>query len=86
MITNRIRIIGAASGVGSPEPEGLSVREVRQGLRRLAGTRGLRLLEIAEYSPDRDRHGITARLISELIGEILPQLTRPPRSSAPARH
>lgn len=85
MSTNRIRIIGAASGVGSPEPEGLSVREVRQGLRRLAGTRGLRLLEIAEYSPDRDRHGV-ARLISELIGEVLPQLTRPPRPSAPVRH
>ena len=86
MTTNRIRIIGAASGVGSPEPEGLSVREVRLGLHRLAGTPGLRALEIVEYNPDRDRHGITARLISELIGEILPQLTRPPRSSAPARH
>lgn len=75
-----------APGVGSPEPEGLSVREVRLGLHRLAGTPGLRALEIVEYNPDRDRHGITARLISELIGEILPQLTRPPRSSAPARH
>lgn len=86
MTTNRIRIIGAASSVGSPEPEGLSVWEVRQGFCSRAGTRGLCALEVAEFNPDRDRHGVTARLISELIGKVLPQLTRPPRSSAPVRY
>lgn len=71
-----------APGVGSPEPEGLSALDVRRGLRRLAGVPGLRALEIVEYNPDRDRDGRTARLIADLIGDALPQLTRQPGSSA----
>lgn len=73
-----------APGVGSPEPDGLSAREAHLGLQRLAAVPGLRALEIVEYNPDRDRHGVTARLIAGLIDAILPQLTRPPRPSAPA--
>ena len=73
-----------APGVGSPEPDGLSAREAHLGLQRLAAVHGLRALDIVEYNPDRDRHGVTARLIAELIDAILPQLTRPPRPSAPA--
>jgi arginase len=61
-----------APGVGSPEPDGLVVREVLGGLRRISGIPGLKALEIVEYNPDRDRHGTTAGLISDLIGEILP--------------
>ena len=73
-----------APGVGSPEPDGLSAREAHLGLQRLAAVPGLRALEIVEYNPDRDRHGVTARLIAELIDAVLPQLTRLPRPSAPA--
>jgi arginase len=61
-----------APGVGSPEPHGLSATEVLNGLHRLARGTGLRCLEIVEYNPDRDRHGLTARLIGALIEEILP--------------
>jgi len=61
-----------APGVGSPEPDGLGISEIRATLRRLAGMPGLHALEIVEYNPDRDRHGRTAELISELIAEILP--------------
>jgi arginase len=64
----------AAPGVGSPEPDGLPAREVRGGLQRLAASGGLRALEIVEYNPDRDRHGITARLISDVIGDLVPQI------------
>jgi len=63
-----------APGVGSPEPDGLDAGEVHLALRRLAATPGLRALEIVEYNPDRDRNGITAKLISGLIGEILPAI------------
>lgn len=63
-----------APGVGSPEPDGLGAREIRLALRQLAATSGLRALEIVEYNPDRDRDGLTARLISGLIGEILPAI------------
>lgn len=61
-----------APGVGSPEPDGLPARDVRLALCRLSGLPGLRGLEIVEYNPDRDRHGVTADLISDLIAEILP--------------
>ena len=64
-----------APGVGSPEPDGLAVRDVVDALRRLSASQGLRAVEIVEYNPDRDRHGVTARLIAGLIGEIAPRVT-----------
>ena len=64
----------AAPGVSSPEPGGLRARELRGGLQRLAAIPGLRALELAEYNPNRDRDGLTAKLISNLIEDMLPQL------------
>ena len=61
-----------APGVGSPEPHGLAAHDVLNSLDRLAHGHGLRCLEIVEYNPDRDRQGLTARLIGALIGEFLP--------------
>ncbi|NTV70826.1 MAG: arginase [Azonexaceae bacterium] len=61
-----------APGVGSPEPDGLVVHDVVEAMRRIGGLPGLKALEIVEYNPDRDRHGTTAGLISDLIGEMLP--------------
>ena len=61
-----------APGVGSPEPNGLAAREALSCLHRLAHEHGLRCLEIVEYNPDRDRHGLTAHLIGALIEEVLP--------------
>lgn len=72
-----------APGVGSPEPDGLSAAEVRRALRGLATDQALRAMEIVEYNPDRDRDGLTARLIAGLIGDLLPGLTRKPRRHAP---
>jgi arginase len=63
-----------APGVGSPEPEGLWDGDVVLALRRLAMQPGLRAMEIVEYNPDRDRQGVTADLISDLIEEILPRV------------
>lgn len=62
-----------APGVGSPEPDGLSSTDALAALGRIAGLPGLRALEIVEYNPDRDRHGLTARLISDLIEQVLPE-------------
>ena len=61
-----------APGVGSPEPHGLAAPDVLNSLDRLAHEPGLRGLEIVEFNPDRDRQGLTARLIGALIGEFLP--------------
>lgn len=62
-----------APGVGSPEPDGLVARDVLAAVRRISSLTGLKALEIVEYNPDRDRHGTTAGLISDLIGQILPR-------------
>lgn len=62
-----------APGVGSPEPDGLRVGDVLLALRHLSAMPGLLALEIAEYNPDRDRQGVTAGLIADLIGEVLPR-------------
>jgi arginase len=64
-----------APGVGSPEPDGLAAGEVLTILHSLSGMAGLRGLEIVEYNPDRDRFGMTAGLIADLIDEILPHGT-----------
>lgn len=61
-----------APGVGSPEPDGLEARDVLGALRRIASQPALLALEIVEYNPDRDRHGITAGLISDLIAGLFP--------------
>jgi arginase len=63
-----------APGVGSPEPDGLPLHGLVDGLATLAARRGLLACEIVEYNPDRDRHGLTARLIAALIGEVLPHV------------
>ena len=65
---------GTAPGVGSPEPDGLPLRGLVDGIAALAMRRGLLACEIVEYNPDRDRHGLTARLIAGLIGEVLPHV------------
>ncbi len=65
---------GIAPGVGSPEQDGLWDGDVLAALARLATLPGLLAVEIAEYNPDRDRQGQTARLMAELIAEMLPGL------------
>lgn len=67
-------------GVGSPEPGGLDTGEVIDGLRQLAHSPGLLGLEIVEYNPDRDCGGVTAALISDLIGTLLPPGPKQERS------
>ena len=64
----------SAPGVGSPEPDGLWDGDVLAAVAELATLPGLRAVEIAEYNPDRDKQGRTARLIADLIGEMLPGL------------
>ncbi len=67
---------GSAPGVGSPEPDGLAADEALAALRQIGARPGLRALEIVEYNPDRDRHGLTARLISDLIEQLLPSISQ----------
>lgn len=63
-----------APGVGSPEPDGLAAVEAIAAMASLASRPKLLALEIVEYNPDRDRHGETARLVAELIQQLLAAL------------
>ena len=72
-----------APGVGTPAPDGLPAGAVRDGWRKLAACAGLRAIEIVEYNPRRDHHGLTAQLICDLIGDLLPP---EPRVDAPSGH
>lgn len=69
-----------APGVGTPVPAGLLADEFHWGWCQLAACRGLRAVEIVEYNPRRDRQGLTAQLICDLIGDLL---AREPRVDAP---
>ncbi|MGA9395733.1 MAG: arginase [Azonexus sp.] len=75
----------SAPGVGSPEPGGLAIREVRAGLQKLTASEKLRALEIVEYNPDRDRCGITAKLIADVIADLLRQIEGRRQNLAPVR-
>lgn len=61
-----------APGVAHPEPGGLSVREVLTILDRLPPT--LVGADIVEYTPTRDRNGLTAGVAARLVKELAPRL------------
>ena len=60
-----------APGVGTPVPGGLHAGALRDAWRQLKDCAGLRAVEIVEYNPLRDRQGMTAQLICDLIGDLL---------------
>lgn len=63
-----------APGVGSPEPDGWAAVEVIAAIAQLAQQPNLLAMEIVEYNPDRDRHADTARLLAELIEQLVEAL------------
>src|SRR5262245_18824930 len=56
-----------APGVGTPEPDGIHVREFLDGWSDLAGDPVCRAIEIVEYNPHRDRADKTAQLMSAIV-------------------
>ena len=60
-----------APGVGTPVPGGLCAGALRDAWRQLKDCAGLRAIEIVEYNPLRERQGMTAQLICDLIGDLL---------------
>lgn len=60
-----------ASGVGTPEPDGLMPSEVLPGLKHLRQNTNLQGIEVAEYNPIRDHDNQTADLTFQVIRSIL---------------
>ena len=60
-----------APGTGTPEPGGMSTRELLRAIRRLTRERGLAGMEVVEVSPPYDHAGITAMAAHRTILEAL---------------
>jgi agmatinase len=77
-----------APGTGTPEPGGLTSRELLGAVRRIACELDLCGIDLVEVSPPYDIAGITAmagqRVIQEALGGIA--LRRSGRDARPARH
>jgi agmatinase len=76
-----------APGTGTPEPGGMSTRELLRAIRRLVLARGLAGMEVVEVSPPYDHAGITAMAAHRVVLEALSALAvrRRGRSPAPER-
>jgi agmatinase len=63
-----------APGTGTPEPGGLTTRELLGAVRRLVLERGLAGMEVVEVSPPYDHAGITAMAAHRVVLEALSAL------------
>jgi agmatinase len=62
---------GAAPGTGTPEPGGLSSRELLDAVRRIAMSVPLAGADVVEVSPPYDHAEITAYLANRVVLEAL---------------
>jgi arginase family enzyme len=60
-----------APGTGTPEPGGLTTRELRWALRRIAGELELCAADVVEVCPPFDVSGITALAAERIAIDIL---------------
>lgn len=77
-----------APGTGTPEPGGMTTRELLPAIRRLATERGLAGMDLVEVSPPYDHAEITAlagnRIVMEaLVGLALNRAEQEPRGEDP---
>ncbi|MPZ69962.1 MAG: agmatinase [Actinobacteria bacterium] len=77
-----------APGTGTPEPGGMTTRELLPAVRRLAAERGLAGMDLVEVSPPYDHADITAlagnRIVMEaLVGLALNRAEQEPRPEDP---
>lgn len=77
-----------APGTGTPEPGGMTTRELLRAVRRMTIERGMAGMEVVEVSPPYDHAGITAmaahRVVLEaLSGLALHRLGRSPQPEQP---
>jgi arginase family enzyme len=73
-----------APGTGTPEPGGMTTRELLRALRRITCTRGLIGLEVVEVSPPYDHAELTALAAHRVVLECLSGLALK-RKGSPAR-
>lgn len=76
-----------APGTGTPEPGGMSTRELLRAVRHLVLAKGLAGMEVVEVSPPYDHAGITAMAAHRVVLEAMAALAvhRTGRAPAPER-
>ena len=67
---------GMAPGTGTPEPGGLTSRELLDAVRRICLELPVAGLDVVEVSPDHDHAGVTALLASRVVLEALGGIAR----------
>lgn len=72
-----------APGTGTPEPGGMSTRELLRAVRRLVASRGLAGMDVVEVSPPYDHAGITAMAANRVVLEALSALALNRRGDQP---
>ncbi|HEX2051393.1 MAG TPA: agmatinase [Actinomycetota bacterium] len=74
-----------APGTGTPEPGGMSTRELLRAVRRIVAERGLAGMEVVEVSPPFDHADVTAIAAHQIVLEALSALAlrRSGRAAAP---
>jgi agmatinase len=72
-----------APGTGTPEPGGLTTRELLRAVRTLALRRGIVGMEVVEVSPPYDHAGITAMAAHRTVLEALSALAVQRRGGVP---
>ena len=65
---------GMAPGTGTPEPGGMSARELLRAIRRVAGAVDLAGMDVVEVSPPYDQSEVTALLAYRVVMEALSAL------------
>jgi agmatinase len=67
---------GSAPGTGTPEPGGLSSRQLLDAVRRIAYELPISGIDVVEVSPPYDHADITALLGNRVVLEVLSGLAR----------
>jgi agmatinase len=74
---------GAAPGTGTPEPGGLTTRQLLDAVRRIAMTVPLAGIDVVEVSPPYDHADVTAFLANRVVLEALAGVAWRRRSDGP---
>jgi arginase family enzyme len=67
-----------------PGPGGLRLNEVRDSLRVFAASKNLLAIDVVEFNPEKDPDGSKAKLLVDLLGEVLAARLETLAAPAPA--
>ena len=79
-----VDVIDAFTATNYPGEGGLSVDQVREALRVFAKQKNLAAIEVCAYNPEKDPDGSAAKLVIELLADVLGERLAALKSESPA--